>query len=388
MDIQKAAEGRIWLSAWPRLNEKGTPLYSLPDLAAALGVADILVKDESERSVLGSFKALGAPIALVRLILRRFPQQRFEARGLLAGEYRSALAGFTLISATDGNHGRALAAAAQSVGCRCVIVLHAQVSLEREEAIAAYGAEIVRISGNYDESVAEAAALAERNGWLVVSDTSYEGYEEIPRDVMQGYGNIAAEVVEATAAPGVAGPAFSHVFLQGGVGGLAAGVASYLWELYGERRPTFVVVEPEQADCLYQSAIAGKAARATGSVDSVMAGLACGETSPLAWRFLQPSVDFFMTVQDDDAVGAMRRLATGSARDIPLVAGESAVAGLAGLVRIAASPGMAAEVGIDARSRVLIISTEGATAPSVYADLVGETAASVLSRQNAWSPAS
>ena len=388
MDIQKAAEGRIWLSAWPRLNEKGTPLYSLPDLAAALGVADILVKDESERSVLGSFKALGAPIALVRLILRRFPQQRFEARGLLAGEYRSALAGFTVISATDGNHGRALAAAAQSVGCRCVIVLHAQVSLEREAAIAAYGAEIVRISGNYDESVAEAAALAERNGWLVVSDTSYEGYEEIPRDVMQGYGNIAAEVVEATAAPGGAGPAFSHVFLQGGVGGLAAGIASYLWELYGERRPTFVVVEPEQADCLYQSAIAGKATRATGSVDSVMAGLACGETSPLAWRFLQPSVDFFMTVQDDDAVGAMRRLAAGSARDIPLVAGESAVAGLAGLVRIVASPGLAAEVGIDARSRVLIISTEGATAPSVYADLVGETAASVLSRQHAWSPAS
>jgi diaminopropionate ammonia-lyase len=178
------------------------------------------------------------------------------------------------------------------------------------------------------------------------------------------------------------------VFLQGGVGGLAAGIASYLWELYGERRPTFVVVEPEQADCLYQSAIAGKATRATGSVDSVMAGLACGETSPLAWRFLQPSVDFFMTVQDDDAVGAMRRLAAGSARDIPLVAGESAVAGLAGLVRIVASPGLAAEVGIDARSRVLIISTEGPTAPSVYADLVGETAASVLSRQHAWSPAS
>ena len=286
MNIDKANESRAWLSRWSRLNSAGTPLHSLPDLAAELGVADILVKDESERSVLGSFKALGAPIALVRLILRQFPDQRFEPRGLLAGEYSAALADFTVISATDGNHGRALAAAAQSVGCRCVIVLHANVSIEREEAIAAYGAEIVRISGNYDESVEEAAALAAKNDWRVVSDTSYDGYEEIPRDVMQGYGTIAAEIIEAAG-----GPAFTHVFLQGGVGGLAAGIASYLWELYGAQRPTVIVVEPEQADCLYQSAIAGKAAKATGSVDSVMAGLACGETSPLAWKFLPESVD-------------------------------------------------------------------------------------------------
>ncbi|HEJ1327431.1 diaminopropionate ammonia-lyase [Pseudomonas aeruginosa] len=386
MSIEKANESRAWLSEWSQLNPSGTPLYSLPDLAAELGVADILVKDESERSLLGSFKALGAPIALVRLILREFPEQRFEAHGLLAGKYASALADFTVISATDGNHGRALAAAAQSVGCRCVIVLHANVSVEREDAIAAYGAEIVRITGNYDESVEEAAALADQNGWLVVSDTSYDGYEDIPRDVMQGYGTIAAEIIEAAAERQSSGPAFTHVFLQGGVGGLAAGIASYLWELYGEQRPTFVVVEPEQADCLYQSAIAGKAAKATGSVDSVMAGLACGETSPLAWKFLQPSVDFFMTIQDDDAVAAMRRLANGSDRDIPLVAGESAVAGLAGLIQIVAASSLASDVGITAQSRVLLISTEGATAPGVYAELVGETADAVLRRQKAWAP--
>jgi diaminopropionate ammonia-lyase len=377
MSVEKANESSAWLSQWSRLNHGSTPLRSLPDLATELGIADLLVKDESKRSGLGSFKALGAPIALVRLILREFPGQRFEPHGLLAGQYRSALADFTVISATDGNHGRALAAAAQSVGCRCVIVLHANVSVEREQAIAAYGAEIVRISGNYDESVEDAAALARKNEWRVVSDTSYEGYEDIPRDVMQGYGTIAAEIIET-------GLAFTHVFLQGGVGGLAAGIASYLWELQGERRPTFIVVEPEQADCLYQSAIAGKAARATGSVDSVMAGLACGETSPLAWRFLQPSVDFFMTIQDHEAVNAMRRLAAGSQRDIPLEAGESAVAGLAGLIRITDSPSLAAEVGIDAQSRILLISTEGATAPGVYAELVGESDMSVRARQQAW----
>ncbi|MGH8384055.1 MAG: diaminopropionate ammonia-lyase [Pseudomonas sp.] len=385
MSIVKANESRQWLSQWSRLNAGATPLYSLPDLAEELGVAEVLIKDESVRSVLGSFKALGAPIALVRLILRNFPEQHFDPRGLLEGKYADALADFTVISATDGNHGKGLAAAAQSIGCRCVIVLHANVSIEREDAIAAYGAKIIRIKGNYDESVEEAASLAATNDWIVVSDTSYEGYEVIPRDVMQGYGTIAAEIIEATAGE-AAKPVFTHVFLQGGVGGLAAGIVSYLWEQYGEARPTFVMVEPAQADCLYQSALQGKPAKATGSVDSVMAGLACGETSPLAWRFLESSVDFFMTIQDDEAVAAMRRLAAGSARDIPLVAGESSVAGLAGLIRLVKGESTATDMGLNSNSRVLFISTEGATAPGVYADLLGETDASVLGRQKAWAP--
>ncbi|MEE1882696.1 diaminopropionate ammonia-lyase [Pseudomonas soli] len=380
MNIRQANESRQWLAHWPQLRATGTPLYDLPDLAAELGVGQVRVKDESVRSPLGSFKALGAPIALVRLILRTFPGHGFTAADLFAGRHASQLAGFSVVSATDGNHGRALAAAAQSVGCRCVIVLHAHVSMEREQAIAAYGAQIVRVEGNYDASVAHAAGLAQAHGWQVVSDTSYDGYEQIPGDVMQGYGTLAAELVEASGQD----PAFTHVFLQGGVGGLAAGIVSYLWELMGEQRPTFIVVEPEQADCLLQSAMAGQPGAASGSVDSLMAGLACGETSPLAWRFLQPSVDFFMTLGDCDAIAAMRRLAQGGARDIPLLAGESAVAGLAGLVRLMAVPALAARVGLGRDSRVLLISTEGATAPNLYTELVGETPASVLARQRAW----
>ena len=383
MSIAKAEQSRQWLAGWKRLNTGATPLYALPDLAAELGVAQLSVKDESVRSELGSFKALGAPIALVHLILRTFPEQQFDPHGLLEGRYADLLGHFTVVSATDGNHGKGLAAAAQSIGCRCVIVLHANVSIEREQAIAAYGAQIVRIAGNYDESVEHAAELAASNGWTVVSDTSYEGYEVIPRDVMQGYGTIAAEIVEATAGQAP----FTHVFLQGGVGGLAAGIVSYLWEHYGEQRPVFIMVEPEQADCLYQSAVLGRPARATGSVDSVMAGLACGETSPLAWRFLEPSVDYFMTVRDDQAVAAMRRLAAGSAGDIPLVAGESGVAGLAGLVQLVQGAGAAADLGLDSNARVLFINTEGATAPGVYAELLGEAAASVLARQRAWARA-
>lgn len=375
-----AARGH--LATWPRLSAHPTPAWSLPGLAAALGIGGLTVKDESSRSSLGSFKALGAPNALLQLVLRRWPDRGWAAGDLFAGRHAAALAGFTVISATDGNHGRALAAAAQSLGCRCVVVLHAHVSLEREQAIAAFGAEIVRIRGNYDESVNEAARLARQHGWEVVSDTSYEGYEAVPRDVMQGYGIVAEELLENAADPATC--PWTHVFLQGGVGGMAAGIVSHFWERYGARRPRFVVVEPEQADCLLQSALQGRPARTTGSVDSVMAGLACGETSPLAWRFLQPAVDVFMTVPDGAAVSAMRLLAEGRHGDVPVVAGESGVAGLAGLQALAAQPAWRDAMGLDGTARVLLISTEGATAPGMYAELVGQPAEAVLQAQRRW----
>lgn len=373
MSIAKAHESREWLSHWPELTREATPLVPLRGLAQTLGVARIDLKDESKRAVLGSFKALGAPIALVRLIQRKWPQKEFAAKELFLGKHARALRDFTVISATDGNHGRALAAASHDIGCRCVIVLHKNVSLEREHSIASHGATIVRIAGNYDASVEEAARLAAENGWFVVSDTSYDGYEEIPRDVMQGYGAIPAEILEQRGAGAREACPYTHVFLQGGVGGMAAGVASYLWEQYGARRPIFLVVEPRQADCLYQSAIAGQAANATGSVDSVMAGLACGATSPLAWRFLQPSIDFFLTIEDDEAIEAMRVLAKGNDVDMPLVSGESGVAGLAALSHLMRDDDLGHRTGLGTDSKILLISTEGATAPTVYQQLVGKS---------------
>ena len=385
MNIAQAHQSRQWLSSWRGIHRPATPLYDLPDAAARCQVGRLCLKDESVRSPLGSFKALGAPIALVRQILRLHPD--FEPAAILTGRYAEALRGYTVISATDGNHGRALAAAAQDAGCRCVIVLHAHVSPEREQAIAAYGADIVRIAGNYDESVQEAARLAAAHGWQVIADTSYDGYEDIPRDVMQGYGAIAEEIVEQTSAQRGRAGAFTHVFLQGGVGGMAAGLASYFWEYHGPQRPCFISVEPAQADCLLQSAIQGRPAKATGTVDSVMAGLACGETSPLAWRFLQPCVDVFMTIEDEQAIEAMRTLSQGSERDTPIVAGESGVAGLAALEWLRSDPQRSEQVGLTAESRVLIISTEGATAPREYTRLVGQSAEQVLQRQQAWQAA-
>ena len=382
LSLAGGRESRARLSSWSGLAAQPTPAWPMPGLAASLGVARVTVKDESKRSWLGSFKALGAPNALIKLVMRRWPERGWTAAELFAGQHESGLRDFVVISATDGNHGRALAAAAQSVGCRCVIVLHASVAIEREEAIAAFGAQIVRIAGNYDDSVSEAARLARTHGWEVVSDTSYEGYEDVPRDVMQGYGVVAEELLEL--APPAAPCPYTHIVLQGGVGGLAAGIVSQFWERYGEQRPRFVVVEPDQADCLFQSAVQGRPALASGSVDSVMAGLACGETSPLAWRFLQPAVDVFMTVSDTQAEAAMRLLADGRAGDIPVVAGESGGAGLAALQVLMASAQWRLAAALDARSHILLINTEGATAPRVYAQLVGRTHDAVLQAQRDW----
>ncbi len=379
LDMKRAHELAGWLEGWSGLNPGPTPLRPLPGLAAALGLGALHLKDESCRSPLGSFKALGAPAALVRLALARVGAA--EPRQVLQGQYADRLRDWVVISATDGNHGRALAAAARSAGCRCVIVLHAHVSQEREAAIAAQGAEIVRVRGDYDESVREAQRLAARHGWQVVSDTSYPGYEDVPRDVMQGYALIAAEAIEAAAQRGE--PPYSHVVVQGGVGGFPAAIVSYFWEACGPRRPVFLVAEPVQADCLAQSAIAARPARASGSVDSVMAGLACGEASPLAWRFLQTGADAFVTVEDAVAVEAMRLLAHGSKGDVPVLAGESGAAGVAALLTLAGTP-EAATLGLDEQARVLAINTEGATAPLLYRSLAGREAAEVLAAQAAF----
>jgi diaminopropionate ammonia-lyase len=381
LNRERAAQSRAWLRAWDGLCDGPTPLWSLPGIARRLNVASVNVKDEGVRSPLGSFKALGAPIALVRLILRLRPSSNVDPKGVLSGRYRALLDDFTVISATDGNHGRALAAAARSAGCRCEIVLHANVSAEREAAIAALGAHVTRIHGDYDESVKEAARLAKAHGWHAVSDTSYEGYVDVPRDVMQGYGTIAAELIEQTGDKPGEECSFTHVFLQGGVGGFAAGISSYLWEYYGHNRPTFVVVEPEQADCLLRSALQGHAAVTHGSVDSVMAGLACGEASPLAWRFLQSGVDYFMTVSDESAVSAMRILAEGSDVDVPIVSGESGAAGLCAATVLRRDAAASLIAGLDDAARILVINTEADTAPSVYERLVGEPGDSVRARQ-------
>jgi diaminopropionate ammonia-lyase len=384
LNIKTADESHAWLKSWSCMTSIATPRWHLPDLAKKLGVAALSVKDESKRSSLQSVEALGAPVGLVRLVMREFPGVGFTAQGLFSGAHADALKGFTVISATDGNHGLALAASAKSLGCRCVILIHRSVNEERRVAIENFGAQVIRINGSYSQSVQEAARMAERNAWHVVSDTSYEGFETTPWDVMQGYGAIAAELIASEGACPNAPSPFSHVVIQGGVGGLAAGVISYMTEYFGPRRPAFLIVEPERADCLYQSGLRSVDTQASGAADSLIDGLACRDVSPLAWRFLESTVDYFITIKDEQAINAMRILAKGSARDIPVVSGESGAAGLAAVLAIAASADDRARAGFNRSSRILVINTEGATAPALFNELVGCSPTDVLAAQTCW----
>jgi diaminopropionate ammonia-lyase len=241
-----------------------------------------------------------------------------------------------------------------------VIFVHETVSQGRRDAIAQYGAEIRVVPGTYDDAVRAAAQTAEAEGWFVVSDTSYPGYTEIPRDVMQGYRLMADE-----AADQMAGQVPTHVFVQGGVGGVAAAVAIQMRARFGAAVKV-VVVEPDKAACLLASAEAGEAVSVPGDLDTLMAGLACGEPSLLAWQELERAAFAFMSVPDESAVDCMRLLAR---RKPKVVAGESAVAGLAGLLLAAADPLARAMLGLEPSSRVLLFGTEGATDPELYAKL-------------------
>jgi diaminopropionate ammonia-lyase len=360
------------ITAWTGYHR--TPLRELSGLAKTLGIGQIFYKDEAERFGLGSFKALGGAYAVFRLLQQEIRQrhgQEASARDILSGRIASTTSELTVTCATDGNHGRSVAWGARTFGCRCVIYVPETVSEGRCQAISSYGAEVRRVPGNYDDVVRQAAADAAANGWHVVSDTSYDGYTEIPRDVMQGYSLMVEEALDQ------AGHTPTHVFVQGGVGGLAAAACAYLWERLGAQRPTFVVVEPDKADCLYRSAVAGRPTAVTGALDTIMAGLACGEVSLLAWQILQPGANAFITIGDEAAAQTMRLLAESPYGDAPIVAGESAVAGLSGLIIASSDQDARAKLSLRSDSVALVFGTEGATDPEVYHRIVGRSAEDV-----------
>ncbi|MGI9489543.1 MAG: diaminopropionate ammonia-lyase [Geminicoccaceae bacterium] len=357
---------------WPGYHP--TPLLELDGLAKSMGIARLWYKNEAERFGLKSFKALGGAYAVAELIMRKAALSGFatpvSSPLLFAGHYRDLASEITVTSATDGNHGRSVAWGAKLFGCRAVIYIHATVSEGRKRAIEAYGAEVRRVESHYDDTVRQCAADAAKHGWTVISDTSYPGYTAIPIDVMQGYGVMAAEAIAEL--PPEEEP--THVFVQGGVGGMAAAVAAHLAWRWQKRRPMLIVVEPEQAACLLASAKAGAWSTITGDLDTVMAELSCGEPSLLAWDVLEEAADALMTVPDHAAEATMRLLAEGLSGDRPIVAGESGVAGLAGAIAVSQVEDLRTRLVLDRHSRVLVFSTEGATDPELYETIVGRSA--------------
>lgn len=357
------------IQQWP--NYSVTPLHSLTALAADAHIANLWYKDESQRFSLKSFKALGGAFAVARQLqkmIRKDYGNKTSIRELLDGRWKEQAGKITISCATDGNHGRSVAWGCQIFGCNCVIYIHSDVSEGRKQAMEAFDAQVIRIEGNYDDSVRQADQDAKTHGRFIVSDTSYPGYTEIAKDVCLGYTAMLIEIVNQ-----LEGKIPTHVFIQGGVGGLASAVCGYFWDLWGTGRPRIILVEPEQANCLQESCRAGKAVTVKGSLDTRMAGLACGEVSLLAWEILSIGADDFLTLSEDAVPETMRMLAVGYKGDPQLEAGESAVPGIAALALACNSEEYRKQLGLNADSKVLVFGTEGATDPELYQKLIEMT---------------
>ncbi|MCR5088486.1 MAG: diaminopropionate ammonia-lyase [Oscillospiraceae bacterium] len=348
-----------------------TPLRDLPALAETLGVSRILVKDESARFGLNAFKALGASYAIGKLLCERLDLKPDEEtyRQLMQPRYRELLHGMTFITATDGNHGRGVAWAAKLLGCRAVVYLPQGTAEARLKNIQALGAEAAITAMNYDDTVRHAAETAAEHGWVLVQDTAWEGYEEIPAAIMQGYTTMAREIRQQLSELGEEAP--THLFLQAGVGSMAAAMAGYSAALWKERCPRIILVEPAAADCLYRTAAAddGRLRCVRGRMDSMMAGLCCGEPNPLAWQVLKQTASVFVSCDDSVAAEGMRVLGLPRGSDPVIVSGESGAVTTGAMVRILSDPSLSdvrRRLELNSDSRILLISTEGDTDPVNY----------------------
>lgn len=352
-----------------------TPLVSLDNLADELGVAKIIVKDESHRFGLNAFKALGASYGMARLLVEKLGHatETITDGYLTSPDVKEKIRETVFVSATDGNHGRAVAWCATRLECKSVIYLPKGAAPFRVEAIQKEGAEAHVTDLNYDDTVRLATQKAHENGWTLMQDTAMPGYEQIPAWIMQGYTTMVAEALEQIAQMG--GPMPTHVFLQAGVGSMSGAVLGYLVEKFTGEHPASVIIEPENAACMYKSILAGdgRPHRVGGDLETIMAGLACGEPNPMGWEILRDYADFFMSCPDYVTADGMRRLADPIEADVKIVSGESGAVGI-GLLESLMGPSVLKDlqraVGLDNNSVVLVFSTEGDTDPEGYRKIV------------------
>lgn len=336
-----------------------TPLVSLDDTAKALGVGKIWVKDESKRFGLNAFKVLGGSYAMGRLMARRLGLEIPDFSTLTAGETREKLGDITFVTATDGNHGRGVAWSAAQLDQRSVVYMPAGSARERLENIRAAGADASIIDGNYDEAVRLAARQAEEQGWLLVQDTAWEGYRDIPQWIMEGYCTLGLEALEQLE------EAPTHIFLQAGVGSMAGALAGLFTAAF-DTKPTIVIVEPNKADCIFRTAQAndGQLHTVTGAMDTIMAGLACGEPCSIGWEVLKSTANHFISCPDAAAAYGMRILGNPAGRDNRIISGESGAAAFGCAASLLTDPSLAQikdALGLVETSRLLFISTEGDT---------------------------
>ena len=356
-----------------------TPLAALHNLAGRLGVKGFYVKDESRRFGLNAFKALGGSYAVARCLaeLCALPPEAVTFDKLRGDNVRRRLAqlyngeAMTLVTATDGNHGRGVAWTAQQLGLKSVVFMPAGTAPERLENILALGAQASITELNYDDAVRKARDCADAYGWLLVQDTAWDGYEKIPLAIMQGYMTLA---LEAFCQLEQAGALPTHIFLQAGVGSMAGAVTGFCANYYrrrGARLPVIIIVEPCAADCLHRTAAAddGRLHFVTGAMQSMMAGLCCGEPCSIGWEILRSYAAHYAAMTDDVAAQGMRLLGRPQSGDAAVVSGESGAAGAgcaAALLQEARYAEYRRRLGLDKDSVILCISTEGDTDKANY----------------------
>lgn len=340
-----------------------TPLIKLDHLADELGVGKIYVKDESFRFGLNSFKVLGGSYAIAKCIAERtgLDKEPLLFKDITSDDMKRKTGRLTFVSATDGNHGRGVAWTAKQLGQRAVIYMPKGSAEERLKKIQMEGAEASITDLNYDDAVRLAAAKARENGWILVQDTAWDGYEKVPGWIIQGYATMADEIYEQ-----LEGVRPTHIFVQAGVGSLAGAVIGYFSKKYGKNKPKMVVVEPDEADCIYRSVAEndGRPYKIKGYPHTIMAGLSCGEPNTASLKILLSYADYYLSCPDYVAANGMRILANPLSDDTKIIAGESGAAGFGAAMEVLRNDDyrdLKNVLGIDKNSRLLFINTEGDT---------------------------
>lgn len=372
LNLEEAQKVAAFHKSFPQYEP--TPLRTLDHLAKELNVSKIFVKDESYRFGLNAFKVLGGSYAIGHYLAEKLKIDLADLTydKLVSSEVRERLGEMTFITATDGNHGRGVAWTAKQLKQKSVVYMPKGSSVERLNHIKDEGAEAFITDVNYDDAVRLAAEHAEKNNWVLIQDTVLENYEEIPKRIMQGYITMALEAYEQLTD---LNEKPTHLFIQAGVGSLAATVQGFFANMYGEERPITVVVEPNKADCLFKTAEAndGKLHFIKGDMDTIMAGLACGEPNRLGWEILRDYADAFLSCSDNITAQGMRILAAPIKGDTPVISGESGAVGVGAvseMLRRSQYATLKERLQIDFNSRILFFSTEGDTDASHFKKVV------------------
>ncbi|AWI06199.1 diaminopropionate ammonia-lyase [Clostridium drakei] len=348
---------------------KQTPLVKLDQLANFLGLSNIFVKDESLRFGLNAFKVLGASYAIGKHLSQKLGKDISELpfSALKSKKVKSELGNLIFATTTDGNHGRGVAWMAKQLGYKCIVYMPNGSTQNRVNNIAEFDANVSVTDWNYDDTVRFTAEQASKNGWEVIQDTAWEGYTEVPTWIMKGYSTLAQEAIEQ-----LHGTIPTHVFLQAGVGAFASVIASIFVSTFEKNPPKIVIVEPEKADCFYKSCKAGKIEAVTGEMNTIMAGLACGEPNPVGWDILKCCADVFVSAPDWVTARGMRVLGNPLKGDNRIISGESGAvtAGLLSILSDTKYKDLRETLKLDRNSKVLLISTEGDTDPQIYRNIV------------------